>query len=74
MLALLPSEKAGNWGISAGGGWLELKPQHNFNWMASILIKHRIVTNHMNDKAPIKDVTDMEIEDSDCSDSCLCPG
>ena len=37
--------------------------------MASILIKHRIVTNHMNDKAPIKDVTDMEIEDSAQGDS-----
>jgi hypothetical protein len=36
--------------------------KHNFDWMASILIKDRIDTNHMNDKAPVKDVTDMEIE------------
>ena len=37
--------------------------KHNFDWMASILIKDRIDTNHMNAKAPVKDVTDMEIED-----------
>ena len=36
---------------------------HNFDWMASLLIKDRINVNHMDGGAPVKKPADLKIED-----------